>query len=118
MMLTTLLVSLPHGSTKLTIVNKTIKSYAALIIGNFVKESKILQELKLSLNEFDDNALKLIIEALQINSTLWNLEISFNEISYDGALFIDKCLKHHKPLKILHLIEGVKQNKYHGYPMT
>ena len=89
-----------------------------LIIGTFVKESKTLQELKLSYNKFDDDALKLIIKTIQTNSTLQNLEISFNDISYDGALFIDKCLKHHKTLKILRLIEGVKRNKYHGYLMT
>ena len=38
----TLLVSLAHGNTKLTIVNKIIESNAALIISNFVKESKTI----------------------------------------------------------------------------
>ena len=107
-----LLVSLAHGSTQLSIVNKNVFIGSAKVINNFVEKNKILQELKLSHNKISTYAIKLNMEAIQANTTLQILDISSNKISDDGAVAISECLKHNKTLKVLdisdnNIIEGV-----------
>ena len=56
----------------------------------------------MSQNMISNEAIKEIIKAIQINTTLKVLNISSNNLSDDGVA-ICRCLKHDKGLKILNI---------------
>ena len=46
-----------------------------------------------------NNNVVVIAEAIQINTTLLVLDVSYNEITYNGAVAIGESLKHNKCLQ-------------------
>ena len=74
--------------------------YRAKFLSNCLKEDYKLQELDLCNNNIE---VLMIVNAVQINTTLVKLDISCNSLSDEGATTISECLKVNNRLKQLNI---------------
>ena len=101
-----LLTALLHDSidvTKLKIVRSKISYNAAVVISSFL-EACTLQEFEISKCKISNEVIKQIMKAIQTNTTLQTLDISYIDLTDDG---ISECLKINNALKVLNISGNV-----------
>jgi len=89
-------------------VNKTLKQLDLSINKiadegtNFISDALIfLQHLNISHNNITDIGIKVIAEAIQINSTINNINVSKNHISTEGLLYFMEAVKNNCTLQVV-----------------
>ena len=81
-----------------------LSTRAAIIIFTLLKEKKTkLKQLHMANNDITDDVCDVIVETLQVNSTLEYLNISDNKISKEASQLILNSLRHNNTLTELYL---------------
>ena len=78
-----------------------ITSEGAIKIAEAIKVNKTLQELDISYNCISDNGAAAISDSLKTNNSLQILNISYNQITSKGAIKIAEAIKMNKALRQL-----------------
>ena len=86
----------------LSLVSNCLTSQSATDIINIIREGTLV-ELNLSCNNLDDDGMIKILQALQANSKLTILVLTFNDIGVNGAKSIGILLCHNRTLKHLYI---------------
>ena len=73
------------------------------IISDCLKLNKKITEANLCRCQVSNEGIKVFVQAVEVNTTLQNLDISYNAISDDGVLFISNCLKINHTLRKLNV---------------
>ena len=64
-----------------------------IIISDYLKVNKKIIEVNLSTSQLSNEGIKVFVQAVEDSTTLHSLDVSNNEISDDGVLFISDFLK-------------------------
>jgi len=100
------------GLRELSINNTALTDGNLDSISSCLKHNRTIQYLTMVHTKINNNVV-VIAEAIQINTTLLVLDVSYNEITYNGAVAIGDSLKHNKCLQELNIsynnvtLEGV-----------
>ena len=93
-----------YSSYYLSRINR-ITSEGAFKFAEAIKVNKTLQELDISSNNISDNGAAAISDALKSNNSLQILNMSFNNITSEGAKVIAEAIKVNRTLHTLDLYE-------------
>ena len=82
-----------HGYTIFFNFPYKISSNALVLISDCLKDNRSLCKLNLSGNEIIDSDVKVLANAVSVNTTLQTLDMSYNSICDNGvSFFVEKCL--------------------------
>ena len=82
---------------------ETFSDTGIILLCDCIKEDKTTQELNMSYNNITSEGAKCIAEAIKVNTTLQKLDINNNKLSDDGATAISECLKYNNSLQELNM---------------
>ena len=90
------------GLRELSINNTALTDGNLDSISSCLKHNRTIQYLTMVHTKINNNVV-VIAEAIQINQTLLVLDVSYNEITYIGAIAIGDALKHNNQLQELNI---------------
>ena len=82
---------------------ETFSDTGIILLCDCIKEDKTTQELNMSYKNITSEGAKCIAEAIKVNTTLQKLDIHYNKLSDDGATAISEYLKYNNSLQELNM---------------